>query len=138
MTRRLFSILAIGTLLAFRACGQGASSETPHLYREAENLMNKRIYEQARLAYGRFLNACRKDEPLIPKATFERAQCLLLDKKTEEGVREMIALVRSTPTISTRPWPCGSPLTFSSSRNPTSNRRGSTPSKFSKCTRITV
>lgn len=70
---------------------------------QARQLMAQGQYRAARTAYGEFLRQCPVDDPRAARATFERAQCLLMEGQTEEGVREMIALSQKYPECGDAP-----------------------------------
>lgn len=93
--RFIFSCLLLGALASVGA-QQAATVPPPGSYEKALELMADGKYGLARLAYGEFLQRSPND-PLAPRAAFERAQCLLMEDKTEEGVREMIALSQKYP-----------------------------------------
>lgn len=98
MKRRLLVLLTVALTFPGRALlAENEDGPVREAYRQASDLRTEHKYDQARLAYGRFLSICPPEHSLVAKALFERAQCLLMLGKTEEGAREMIALSQKHP-----------------------------------------
>ncbi|MBI4028327.1 MAG: hypothetical protein HY360_25305 [Verrucomicrobia bacterium] len=105
--KRVCSWLGFVGWLATAAFAEEAFPEIAHperqSYDEAARWMAERKYEQAALAYGRFLGDYGRESALAARAAFERAQCLLMQDKTEDGTREMIAMAQRHPQAEETP-----------------------------------